>query len=114
MSESDNLNNSDFRLPEAVSDNSGNQKSGTAELRIAQLEKELAIAREDMRSIEAIMDTIRDPIIVLDKDLRVRSASKGFYTKFETSEEAVEGNLVSELKSCSWFDVALTEKLRGV
>jgi len=34
---------------------------------------------------QAMVDTVREPLIVLDKDLRVIAASRSFYVKFATN-----------------------------
>jgi hypothetical protein len=34
---------------------------------------------------EAIVDTVREPVIVLDKDLRVLAASRSFYLTFKVT-----------------------------
>ena len=36
---------------------------------------------------QAIVDTVREPVLVLDKELRVIAASRSFYSKFEVSPE---------------------------
>ena len=44
---------------------------------------------EDLRNAleyaQSIIDTVRDPLLVLDGDLRVISASKSFYKTFKVS-----------------------------
>ena len=40
---------------------------------------------------QAIVDTIREPLIVLDKDLRTIAASRSFYVKFTTNPEEIRG-----------------------
>lgn len=40
---------------------------------------------------EAIIATIHEPMLVLNKNLMVKSASKSFYTKFNTTKETTEG-----------------------
>ena len=46
---------------------------------------------------EAIVDTVREPLLVLDGDLRVQSANRSFYQTFQVSPEATVGRLVYEL-----------------
>jgi len=50
---------------------------------------ELKLAQQqaqDARTIaENIIDTVREPLLVLDPSLRVKSASKAFYEKFQVS-----------------------------
>jgi two-component system, chemotaxis family, CheB/CheR fusion protein len=51
---------------------------------------------------EAVFETIREAIVVLDKDLRVKSANKSFYKIFGLKEEDVEGMMIFELGSRQW------------
>jgi PAS domain S-box-containing protein len=51
---------------------------------------------------ESIIDTVRDPLLVLDADLRVRSASRSFYEDFGVKPEETEGRLVYELGNGQW------------
>jgi two-component system, chemotaxis family, CheB/CheR fusion protein len=51
---------------------------------------------------EAISETIREAVLVLDKDFRVKSANKAFYRIFKTKEEDTEGMLVYELGNRQW------------
>ncbi|HSI69335.1 MAG TPA: CheR family methyltransferase, partial [Gillisia sp.] len=44
-----------------------------------------------------IMETIREPWVVLDKDLRVKSANKAFYRVFRTSREEIQDQSVLTL-----------------
>lgn len=46
---------------------------------------------------QAIFDTVRDPLLVLDEHLRVVAASRSFYQKFGVEPAAVEGRLLGEL-----------------
>jgi PAS domain-containing protein len=43
---------------------------------------------------QAIVDTVREPLLVFDQDLRVVAASRSFYTSFDVSSEATLGRLV--------------------
>ena len=51
---------------------------------------------------EAVFETIREAILVLDKDLRVKSANKSFYKIFGMREEDCEGMLIYELAGRRW------------
>ena len=43
---------------------------------------------EQRRSLEeAIVDTVREPLVVLDDELRVMVASRSFYRKFNVTPE---------------------------
>jgi two-component sensor histidine kinase len=51
---------------------------------------------------QSIVDTVREPIIVLDKDLRVIAASRSFYSAFEVSPEETQGKLLYALGDGQW------------
>ncbi|HEY0059607.1 MAG TPA: CheR family methyltransferase, partial [Flavisolibacter sp.] len=50
----------------------------------------------------AVFTTIRESLLVLDKDLRVRMANKSFYKTFRLLEEDVEGRLIYDLGNRQW------------
>ena len=51
---------------------------------------------------EAIVDAIREPLLVLDPDLRVIAASRSFYRTFAVTPRKTEGRLVFELGDGQW------------
>lgn len=51
---------------------------------------------------ESIIATVREPLIVLDKDMKVRTANHSYYKKFKTSEEETEGKSFYELRNGLW------------
>ena len=51
---------------------------------------------------ESIVSTIREPLIILNKELKVRSANKAFYDKFQVKEEETEDQLLFELGNKQW------------
>src|SRR5580692_10707166 len=51
---------------------------------------------------QSIVDTVREPIVVLDKALRVIAASRSFYTAFEVGPEETQGKLLYELGDGQW------------
>lgn len=59
---------------------------------------------------ESIVDAVREPLIVLDADLRVVSASRAFYQAFQVSPEKIEGQLLYELGDKQW-DIPKLKKL---
>ena len=61
-----------------------------------------------------IGDTIRDPLIILDKELRVKSANRAFYKTFHTSPEETEDCLISELGNGQWNVPPLLDLLRDI
>jgi two-component system CheB/CheR fusion protein len=63
---------------------------------------------------EAIVATVREPLLILDADLRVRTANQSFYTCFRTGREQTEGKLIHELGAGAWAGPALRELLEKV
>jgi two-component system, chemotaxis family, CheB/CheR fusion protein len=57
---------------------------------------------ESYEYAEAVFSTIREAIIILDKDLRVKTANNSFYRQFETTEYETEGVLIYELGKGEW------------
>jgi two-component sensor histidine kinase len=51
---------------------------------------------------QAIVDTVREPFLVLDKDLRVLAASRSFYTAFRVSPADTHGRLLYALGHGQW------------
>lgn len=51
---------------------------------------------------DAIVDTVREPILVLDSNLRVVRANLCFYVHFKTSRELTERRLIYELGNGQW------------
>jgi two-component system, chemotaxis family, CheB/CheR fusion protein len=63
---------------------------------------------------ESIVTTIREPLIILTKDLKVRSANRAFYEKFQVKEGDTEGKLLFELGNRQWDVPGLKKKLEKV
>jgi chemotaxis protein methyltransferase CheR len=58
---------------------------------------------EQRRSLEeAIVDTVREPLIVLDDALRVVVASRSFYRAFDATRQETEGRPLYELGDGQW------------
>src|SRR6202158_889898 len=51
---------------------------------------------------EAIVDTVREPLIVLDDTLRVLVASRSFYRAFDATRQETEGRPLYELGNGEW------------
>ncbi len=58
--------------------------------------------RDAMAFAESIIDTVRDPLLVLDGDLRVVRASPEFYRTFGVTPEETQGRLVYDLGNRQW------------
>nr|WP_294781107.1 CheR family methyltransferase [uncultured Flavobacterium sp.] len=51
---------------------------------------------------ESIVQTIREPLIVIDKDFNVKSANPSFYKYFNFTEKDIEGFSFFEIGNCQW------------
>jgi chemotaxis protein methyltransferase CheR len=62
----------------------------------------------------AIVDTVRDPLLVLDHDLRVIAASRSFYSTFRLVRDDVRGLLLYEIDGAQWDIPELRELLKAI
>jgi len=56
---------------------------------------------------ESIIANIRNPLLVLDKTLRIKSANRAFYKKFQVDEAETEGRLIYQIDKNGWDIEAL-------
>lgn len=69
-------------------------------------------AVRDARELaEGIVNTVREPLLVLDSNLRVVTASRSFYRYFQTSERLTVGSLLYQLGNGQWDVPELRELL---
>src|SRR5829696_1623168 len=58
---------------------------------------------EDVQNYaQNIVDTVREPLLILDATLRVQSANRAFYQTFHVSPGETEGRLIYELGNGQW------------
>jgi PAS domain S-box-containing protein len=77
--------------------------------RITNLEKsetkrkraEVAV-REALRYAENIVETVREPLVVLDIDLKILSANRSFYNTFKVTPDETIGNFIYDLGNRQW------------
>ena len=63
---------------------------------------------------EAIVDTVREPLIVLDEALRVLVASRSYYRAFDATRPETEGRPLYELGDGEWNIPALRKLLEDI
>ena len=63
---------------------------------------------------EAVLATIREPLLVLDKGLRVLKANRAFYQFFKTRPEDTVNHALDDLGEKEWNIPELVERLRKV
>jgi PAS domain S-box-containing protein len=79
--------------------------------------QERAARNESQRNWElsqCIVDTIRDPLVVLEHDMTIVTASKSFLTIFATTEAEARGRPLSELGQHQWDVPALRHLMEKV
>ena len=74
--------------------------------------KEIATTAQNYA--ESIINTVREPLIVLDPDLRVVSASHSFYKIFKVKPEETVGQLIYDLGNKRWDIPKLLELLETI
>jgi two-component sensor histidine kinase/PAS domain-containing protein len=63
---------------------------------------------------ETIVETVRQPLLILNGDLRVQSANRAFYETFRTGPAETEGRMIYELGSHQWDIPRLRELLSDI
>lgn len=63
---------------------------------------------------EAIIETMRGPLMVLDNELRVRTANRAFYEFFKLDKNETEGAPLYELGGRQWRIPALMDQLHDI
>jgi two-component system CheB/CheR fusion protein len=76
--------------------------------------QELASLDEASEYSESIINTVREPLIVLDQDLRVVTVSRSFYEFFKVKPEDAVGKLIYDLGNKQWDIPKLRELLENI
>ncbi|MBN1547689.1 MAG: PAS domain S-box protein [Syntrophaceae bacterium] len=71
-------------------------------------------ADEALEYAESIINTVREPLIALDQDLRVVTASRSFYEVFKVNPEETLGQLIYDLGNKQWNIPKLRELLETI
>ena len=72
------------------------------------------MVQEAREFAEAIVDTLEEPLIVLDAGLRVVSANRSFYQTFQVTPDDTRGRLFYDLGSRQWDIPALRRLLEEI
>ena len=71
-------------------------------------------AREAQQLAEGIINTVREPLLVLDTSFRIISASHSFYREFKVQPQDTVGRLIYEVGNRQWDIPALRQLLESV
>lgn len=69
---------------------------------------------ESWTYIKTVVDVVREPILILDKDLRVMAANESFYRTFQVEAKDTERSVVYELGNGQWDIPALRKLLDDI
>ncbi|HBE28297.1 MAG TPA: histidine kinase, partial [Ktedonobacter sp.] len=95
-----------------------NEELETSKEEIQASNEELLVINQELRQrqaqlqearayAEAIVETIREPLLVLDSEMRVQSANQAFYQFFQVEPAETERHLLYELGQGHWNSPAL-------
>lgn len=73
-----------------------------------------SFGQECWKYIKTVVDIVREPIIVLDKDLRVLTANETFYRVFQVEQKDTEGKIVYKLGNGQWNIPSLRKLLEEI
>ncbi|MFQ6125653.1 MAG: PAS domain S-box protein [Candidatus Heimdallarchaeota archaeon] len=81
---------------------------------ITERKRAMAALREAQAYAESIVETLREPLVVLDAELRVLSANRAFYETFHVTREETEHLPIYELGNHQWDIPELRELLEEI
>ncbi len=94
---------------------------GGKTLGVAAIIKDITERKSDERAIrdagayvENIVATLREPFVVLDKDLKVITANHSFYKTFEVTREEIESCHIYEINNRQWDIPKLRQLLEDI
>lgn len=64
--------------------------------------------------IKTVVDVVREPILILDKDLKVMAANDSFYRTFQVESKDTEGEIIYGLGNGQWNIPALKKLLEDI
>ena len=71
-------------------------------------------AKRGLDFAEAIVATVREPLVILSQNLRVLKANKAFYDTFRAAPKETEGRLIYDLGNGQWDIPKLRELLENI
>jgi two-component system CheB/CheR fusion protein len=71
-------------------------------------------AKRGLDFAEAIVETVREPLVILNQNLQVMKANKTFYETFRAARQETEGRLIYDLGNGQWNIPKLRELLENI
>jgi two-component system CheB/CheR fusion protein len=78
------------------------------------VQRSSGIARHAQAFADGIIETVREPLLVLDHDLKIMRANKAFFTAFGVRSEDAQNHAVTEVGDDFWKSAELNDRLSGV
>jgi nitrogen-specific signal transduction histidine kinase len=69
---------------------------------------------ESWTYIKTVVDVVHEPVLILDKDLRVLAANESFYKVFQVDSKDTENKIVYELGNGQWNIAKLRKLLEDI
>jgi len=69
---------------------------------IHEIKKSFEVAQEARDYAEAIVETVRQPLLVLDADLRLKTANKAYYQTFRLTPEDINDQSIFQMRDGLW------------
>jgi len=102
------------RIQELEQSESERKRAEEALKKSEKLLVEITTADAAREYAESIINTVREPLIALDQDLRVVTASRSFYEVFKVNPEETVGQLIYDLGNKQWDIPKLRELLETI
>src|ERR1700678_3453329 len=61
---------------------------------------------------KAILNTVADPLVVLDSELRIQTANRAFYAMFDVSRDGTQGVSICNVWNAEWKNSDVWESIR--
>ncbi len=102
-----------------------NEEMETSKEELQSTNEELTVVNQEMIGLneqiteardyaEAIISNLHEPLLVLDKHLRIKTANSSFYKVFQVNEKDTEGKLIFDLGNKQWNIPDLREQLLNI
>jgi len=91
-----------------------NLKKRTAQETLTYQDKRISTLQKQVAYYKEITETVREPFVILTRELYVVSANSAFYKKFKVSKKETEGRHMYELGENQWDSPELRELLEHI
>lgn len=79
-----------------------------------EIKRNLEEVRRSRDFEKAVVETVREPLLILDPQLRIKQANPSFYSVFRMQPADVEGKILQKLGTGEWADPQLRDLLKRI